>query len=104
MEPLYTRADAVVLPSILDAVPITLIEALIKGLPCISTTVGNMKWLIGDAGEVVEPGRADALAAAMRTMVAGYPSYRERALARGAYMREHFRWEVVAEQILEGVA
>jgi glycosyltransferase involved in cell wall biosynthesis len=103
MEALYARADAVVLPSLLDAVPITLIEALTKGLPCVSTTAGNMKWLIDDAGEVVEPGRVDALAGALRKLVAHYPSYRERALARGAYMREHFRWGTVAARILDDV-
>ncbi len=104
METLYSRADALVLPSHLDAVPIALIEALIKGIPCIGTTAGNnMGWLIGDAGEIITPGRVDALADALRRIVANYGSYRERALARGAYMREHFRWGTIASRILEDI-
>lgn len=103
MDALYSRADGLILPSHHDAVPISLVEALIKGLPCIGTTVGNQRWIIGDAGECVEPGRVDALSAAIRKLVISYPQYRRRALERGQYLRETFRWEAVASKILEDV-
>lgn len=103
MDALYSRADALVLPSHHDAVPITLLEALMKGLPCIGTTVGNMRWIIGQAGETVEPGRVDALSAALRKVVINYPQYRQRVAERRQYLRETFRWDAVASKILEDV-
>lgn len=96
MDALYTEADALVHPTHREAVGIVLIEALYKGVPCIGTTVGNQRWVIGDAGLIVEPGRVDALVDALRTLVRHYPEFRGRAQARAREVRETFRWEHVA--------
>jgi glycosyltransferase involved in cell wall biosynthesis len=104
MDALYTRADAFVLPSHHDAVPIVLIEALSKGVPCIGTTAGNQPWLIGDGGIILEPGNIGALASALRTLIRDYGAYRRRAQARGGQVRETFRWERVAARILDDMA
>ncbi|MDR7423450.1 MAG: glycosyltransferase family 4 protein [Armatimonadota bacterium] len=104
MDALYSTVDAFVLPSHHDAVPIVLIEALSKGLPCIGTTAGNQQWLIDGGGVIVEPGRPGALASALRALVRDYPAYRRRAEGRGREVRETFRWDRVAERILDGLA
>jgi glycosyltransferase involved in cell wall biosynthesis len=103
MDALYSSVDAFVLPSHHDAVPIVLIEALSKGLPCIGTTAGNQRWVIGEGGLIVEPGRPGAIAAALRALIRDYPAYRRRAQERGRQVRETFRWDRVAERILDGL-
>jgi glycosyltransferase involved in cell wall biosynthesis len=96
MDALYTEADALVHPTHREAVGIALIEALHKGLPCIGTTAGNQRWVIGEAGLIVEPGRVDLLVGALRALVRDYPEFRRRAQARAREVRETFRWEHVA--------
>jgi glycosyltransferase involved in cell wall biosynthesis len=100
MESLYSHADALVIPSYLDAHPISFIEGLIKGLPCIGTTAGNASWIIRDAGECVEPGNIEALTEAMRRLVTDYAAYRQKALRRGQQLRQSHRWENVASAML----
>jgi glycosyltransferase involved in cell wall biosynthesis len=101
MESLYSQADALVIPSHIDAHPISFIEGLIKGLPCIGTTAGNASSIIQEAGECVEPGNVEALAAAMRRLITDYAVYRRRALRRGQQLRQSYRWENVASAMLE---
>lgn len=101
MDALYSQADALVIPTHMEAFGIALAEGLMKGLPCVGTTVGNQSWIIGEAGECVEPGQVGALSSAMRKLILDYPKYRERALERGRQLREGFRWENVASVILE---
>lgn len=99
MDALYSRADALVHPSHREAVGMVLIEAMCKGLPCIGTAVGNQRWVIGEAGLIVEPGRVDTLADALRTLIRNYPEFRRRAMVRARHVRVAFRWEAVAATI-----
>ncbi|MDR7423449.1 MAG: glycosyltransferase family 4 protein [Armatimonadota bacterium] len=96
MDALYTEADALIHPTHREAVGMVLIEALYKGLPCVGTTAGNQRWVIGEAGLIVEPGRVDALVDALRALIRHYPEFRRRAQARAREVRETFRWEKVA--------
>lgn len=101
MDAVYAEADVLVLPTHQDAVPISLIEALYKGIPCIGTTVGNQQWIIGDAGVCIEPGSVDQLAEAIKIIARDYPSYRGRAMKRGDQLRQRFRWDAVADAIVD---
>lgn len=100
MDDLYSQADALVIPTHMEAFGIALLEGLIKGLPCIATNVGNQPWIIGDAGECVEAGDTEALVRSIGGLVANYPDYRRRAHSRGRELRDQFRWEPVAATIL----
>jgi glycosyltransferase involved in cell wall biosynthesis len=68
-----------------------LMEAMAAGVPCASTDVGEARAIIGDAGRVVPPRNAAALAAAVRELLDLAPSemkaLRLRARAR---ICEHF--------------
>ncbi|MFE5331384.1 glycosyltransferase family 4 protein [Embleya sp. NPDC056575] len=96
----YAAADAVVIPTHMEAFGIALIEGLIRGLPCVATTVGNQPWIIGDAGLTVPPGDEDALVVALRQLTADYPSFRKRAVVRGEELRATMTWPTVAAHIL----
>ncbi len=101
MSEMYSQADAVVIATHMEAFGIALMEGLMRGLPCIATTVGNQPWIVQDAGICVDPGQVDALSAAMRELVTNYANFKQRARERGNQLRENFSWDRVASTILE---
>lgn len=63
-------ADAFVLPSINENLPMALLEAMAAGLPCVATRVGGVAEIIArDCGILVAPSDTQALAAAMTSLV-----------------------------------
>jgi glycosyltransferase involved in cell wall biosynthesis len=83
---LYRDADLFCLPSLSEGMPAVLIEAMACGLPVVTTRIDAIPELVSDGanGLLVEPGNADALAAAL-TRLAGDPGLRARL---GAAARE----------------
>ncbi len=66
LEPLYRSADALVLPSHSEGIPMVLLEGMMHGLPVIVTRVGGMPAVVrGPVGVLVEPRSPDLLADAM---------------------------------------
>jgi glycosyltransferase involved in cell wall biosynthesis len=62
--------DVFVLPSLAEGTPNSIVEAMAHGIPIIASDVGGISDMIGnDAGILVPPGDADALAAAMRRLI-----------------------------------
>lgn len=63
----YAEADALVLPSHFEGMPIAVLEAMARGLPVIATTVGAIPEVITDQQEglLVPPVRSDLLAQAI---------------------------------------
>jgi glycosyltransferase involved in cell wall biosynthesis len=61
-------SDVFVFPSLFEGLPLAPIEAMLKSLPCIVTSIEPVLELFanGDTGIVVAPGAVDELAAAMR--------------------------------------
>jgi glycosyltransferase involved in cell wall biosynthesis len=79
----YDRADVFVLPTRYEGYGMVVAEALAHGLPVVSTRTGAIPELVGeDAGLIVEPGNAAALASALQRVIDDRDE-RER-LARGA--------------------
>jgi glycosyltransferase involved in cell wall biosynthesis len=63
-------ADALVLPSFAEGVPVVLMEAGASGLPVVATRVAGVEELVrdGESGIVVPPGDAAALAGALERL------------------------------------
>jgi glycosyltransferase involved in cell wall biosynthesis len=75
-------ADLVVHPSLHEALPSAVIEAVMLGRPVIATDVSGVRDVLGDAGEyggVVLPGRSDDLYRALRLALDRLDEARERA-------------------------
>jgi glycosyltransferase involved in cell wall biosynthesis len=63
-------ADALVLPSFAEGVPVVLMESMAAGLPVIATRVAGVPELVGpDCGILVAPGDADALGDAIARLM-----------------------------------
>lgn len=63
----YDNADAFVLPSFAEGLPVVLMEAMAMGIPCITTSITGVPELIenGDSGLLVPASDVDGLAAAI---------------------------------------
>ena len=67
---LLASADAFVLPSRSEGLPLALLEAMFAGVPIVATRVGEVpSALAGGAGLLVEPGRPDELAQAIERLL-----------------------------------
>ena len=58
----YRACDIYVQPSLADLAPVTITEAMACGRPVVATSVGGIPELVGDAGVIVPPRDAAALA------------------------------------------
>lgn len=64
-------ADAVILPSYAEGVPLTILEGFARGIPAIATAVGGIPDMMTDdvEGILVKPGDVDALRTAIRSYI-----------------------------------
>ncbi len=65
MPAFYQAIDAFLMTSITEGFPNVLVEAMASGLPCISTDVGDAKYIVQDLGSIVPPRNAQVLADAI---------------------------------------
>jgi glycosyltransferase involved in cell wall biosynthesis len=79
------RADAFVLPSVNENLPLGLLQAMAAGMPCIAANVGGIpEALEGGCGVLVTPGDVCALRRAMQRLIDDSPL----AVSLGAAARE----------------
>jgi glycosyltransferase involved in cell wall biosynthesis len=101
MPRLFAESDIFVVPTYMEALGYSLLEALLQGLPAIGSTVGNQGWLIGDAGTTVEAGNVDQVEQAIEMVVTDFDDYKEKAIRRADELRETMTWDRVASTIVD---
>ena len=80
-------ADVFVLPSLSEGLPLALLEAMFAACPVLASDVGDVAMALGDAGILVEPGNARALARGLDLLLSDRTRARqlgERAFRRAA--------------------
>jgi len=103
---LYTNrsVDIVVLSSLYEGVPVSLLEAMAHGIPVIGTNVGGTPELLGEgAGLLVPPRDPVALANALESLLHSREEYSLR--ARKGYLKVKEGWDakVTTEQLLSAI-
>ena len=95
------RADALVLPSFAEGVPVVLMEAMASARPVICTQVAGVSELVehGVSGFIVPPGNADRLAQAIKDL-ADAPSLADMGLAGRAKVAAEFNNDTEATRLL----
>lgn len=89
------ESHALVLPSLSEAAPLVIIEALASGRPVISTRCGGPEYMIDNTnGLIVEPGQAGQLAEAIADLLANLDRYDPQRVARAAQSK--YSYEAVA--------
>lgn len=98
--PLLLAADAVVLPSRWEGLPLTLLEALARGRPVVASAVGGVPEVVEDgvSGRLVPPGDPAALADALCEVHRSPDAAFQLGRAGARRVREAFTWPRVVEQ------
>ncbi|MCX6761662.1 MAG: glycosyltransferase family 1 protein [Candidatus Moranbacteria bacterium] len=100
LAPLFAQADFFVMPSLYEGFGTTVLEALVTGVPVISSNVSSIPEIAGDAAKLVNPLNTKEIADAMFEFSqneALKDSYRE----KGKAQVEKFNWEKCARETLE---
>ena len=103
---LYNLADLFVFPSRYEGFGLPPLEAMACGVPVVSSNAASLPEVVGDAGILVPPDNAGALAAAMRQVLTS-EGQRAELGARGLAQAARFTWEETARQtvrVYEGLA
>ncbi|OTG71007.1 hypothetical protein B9T26_12940 [Acinetobacter sp. ANC 4169] len=101
MPAFYQSMDAFLMTSITEGFPNVLVEAMASGLPCISTDVGDAKYIVQELGSIVPPRDADALAKAIMDYVDLSPSQKlELKQLTRQRVEQNFSIEYVSQQYL----
>src|SRR6266545_1446428 len=96
----FAMARAIVVPSRAESMPYVVLEAIAAGLPIVATHVGGIPEIFGPhAHELVPPGDADALAAAIADLLDDPARAKGDAEARREWVRPRFNIELMQGQI-----
>ena len=103
MASLYSAADAFVLSSRKEGLPLVLLEAMSAGLPAVATAVGAVPTVIreGQTGRLVPPQAPRLMAQAMAELRADRDSTDRMAQAGRDYVRQHYSTRQMAENYLD---
>ncbi|WP_052425205.1 glycosyltransferase family 4 protein [Streptomyces fulvoviolaceus] len=93
----YADADAFVLPSDKEGMPLVVLEAMAAGLPVVATDVPGTRELVGGTGLLAAPEPA-ALATAVDTLAADL-TLRARLARASAERSRNYSWETVAQLV-----
>lgn len=97
---LLSAGDIYVLPSHAEGLPIAILEAMAGGNAIVSTTVGSIPEAVGaENGRTVPPGDADALAGALRELIADPESTTRMGWKNRKIVAERYSWEIVTAEL-----
>ncbi|MCF8104646.1 MAG: glycosyltransferase family 4 protein [Desulfohalobiaceae bacterium] len=92
----YAQSVMAVVPSLYEGFGLPAAEAMACGLPVVSTSGGALPEVVGDAGILVPPGNAPALARGIRAVFENH-EYRQSLGSRGRErIKKLFTWELAA--------
>jgi glycosyltransferase involved in cell wall biosynthesis len=97
--PWLLAADAVVLPSLWEGLPLSLLEAMARGRPVVASAVGGIPEAVEDGvhGRLVPPNDPKALAEALAGIHRMADAARQMGLRGAERVRERYTWQKVVE-------
>jgi glycosyltransferase involved in cell wall biosynthesis len=112
LDELYSNAALFVLPSLLEGLPLTLLEAASFGLPVVASSIPPHLEVLGSSApgrRLVEPGNVDALATELGRALADPAAELLGAKGLRAEVCDHYDWDLVTDatedlyhRVLEG--
>jgi len=101
--PAYIKASyCVVLPSLMEGLPVTALEAMACGVPVVATRVGGTPEVVkdGENGFLLKPGRPELIAEKVIQLLKD-EKMRKRMGEAGRKFVEKFDWDIIANRTLE---
>jgi len=96
----YAKSTIAVVPSLYEGFGIPAAEAMACGVPLISTSGGALPEVVGDAGIVVPPADADALAKAILHLMDSPEERKKYTQAGLARVNSVFSWKKAAQEVV----
>ncbi len=99
---LYQKADLMMNPSLVDNMPISILEALASGVPVVSTNVGGIPYLVssGETALLVPPGDSRGMAEAALSILGDADMARE-LIRKGVIRAEMYDWTSVRKSLFK---
>ncbi|MGB9637550.1 MAG: glycosyltransferase family 4 protein, partial [Microgenomates group bacterium] len=97
---LYSGAMAFVYPSLYEGFGLPILEAMVCGCPVVTSNVGSMKEVAGEAALLIDPLSVDNLAGAISKLCRNQ-KLREEMVLKGLKRAGEFSWEKTALQTLQ---
>lgn len=101
VENYYAVSDAYIQSSFVEAMPLSVLEAMAAGLPLISTDVGGMKDVVHENGILIPSGDNEALAAAMETLLLEGEEQRRMREQKSLELVRNYSSEKMANEYME---
>jgi len=96
---IYCRASALVFPSFYEGFGLPILEAMVRGVPVITSKVSSLPEVAGDAAMLVDPMRSDEIARAMHSVTKDR-TLRNEMIERGRVQASQFSWERCASETI----
>lgn len=96
---LYSRAYALVQPSLMEGFGLPPVEAMACGTPVLSSRAGSLPEVVAGAGEFFDPLDIGGMAEAIRSLLAD-PGRRDRLAGTALARSRTFSWAASAESLL----
>jgi glycosyltransferase involved in cell wall biosynthesis len=102
----YRRAGLLVNPSLSESFGMTLVEAMMHGVPVVATRIGGMPYIVNDeeTGLVVPAGDPQSLAAAICRVLSDRQAATRMGDAGRRRALERFSWDRTAETLMRQLA
>lgn len=93
--------DIFVLPSLKEAMPVALLEAMAAGLPVVATNVGGIPEIVrsGETGILIPPGDEESLRSALAEIIADPAGRRALGEAGRAHVQAHFSVDAMVHRV-----
>ena len=99
---LLTAADAFVMSSISEGLPMVLLEAMAAGVPCVATAVGGISQLLASDRGLCVPARDPVALARAMAAVAESEELRTRLVVNAReHLRKHHAFDAIVDRYLE---
>ena len=102
MAALYQEADILLNASLVDNMPVSLLEAMASGVPIVSTSAGGIPYLVeqNKTALLVDPGDSKAMAKALARL-ASNGELRTSLIRNGLVKIERYSWSSVRNSLLD---
>ena len=101
LEELYSNAYIYVLPSDLEGMPISLLEAMSYGNCCVVSSIPECTEVVGDKAVVFEQGNADALKNTLQSLCANPDTVEKYKNGASDYICSKYNWDDVVDKTLK---